>query len=68
MLPLAAVTVLLAGCGAEVEGTSEAGAAPVTVQRCGEEVEYTTPQRVVAYEGGSADKLFSLGLVDHVHG
>ncbi len=68
LLPLSAVTVLLAGCGAEVEGVSEAGAGPVTVQRCGEEVEYTTPQRVVAYEGGSADKLFSLGLVDHVHG
>ena len=68
LLPLTAASVLLAGCGAEVEGASEAEAGPVTVQRCGEEVEYTTPQRVVAYEGGSADKLFSLGLVDHVHG
>ncbi|GHC82288.1 iron transporter [Nocardiopsis terrae] len=68
LLPLAAASVLLAGCGAEVEEVAEAGAGPVTVQRCGEEVEYTTPRRVVAYEGGSADKLFSLGLVDHVHG
>ncbi|QVJ02857.1 ABC transporter substrate-binding protein [Nocardiopsis eucommiae] len=68
LVPLVTVSVLLAGCGARVEGASEAGAGPVTVQRCGEEVEYTTPQRVVAYEGGSADKLFALGLVDHVHG
>ncbi|MFE9243497.1 ABC transporter substrate-binding protein [Nocardiopsis sp. NPDC006938] len=68
LVPLVALTVVLAGCGARVEGVSEAGAGPVTVPRCGEEVEYTTPERVVAYEGGSADKLFALGLVDHVHG
>ncbi|ADH69667.1 ABC transporter substrate-binding protein [Nocardiopsis dassonvillei] len=69
LLPLTAVAVLVAGCGAQVEEGQEASAAStVTVQRCGEEVEYTTPQRVVAYEAGSADKLFALGLTDHVHG
>ncbi|MFD4583829.1 ABC transporter substrate-binding protein [Streptomyces sp. NPDC058423] len=59
--------LLLGGCGAEVEpdaGTS----GKVTVERCGEPVPYTIPKRAVAYEGGSADKLFSLGLTEHVHG
>ncbi|MEU2108433.1 MULTISPECIES: ABC transporter substrate-binding protein [Streptomyces] len=59
--------VLLGGCGAEVE--PDAGASgKVTVERCGEPVPYTIPKRAVAYEGGSADKLFSLGLTEHVHG
>ncbi|MFY7066032.1 ABC transporter substrate-binding protein [Nocardiopsis changdeensis] len=74
--PLAAVSLALAalaatGCGARVEeDPAQAGAAPetATVNRCGEEVEYTVPQRAVAYEGGSADKMFALGLTDHVHG
>lgn len=62
--------LVLAGCGAQVETTGN-GAGPastVTVNRCGEAVEYTTPQRAVVYEGGSADKMFALGLTDHVHG
>ncbi|MFE5393884.1 ABC transporter substrate-binding protein [Streptomyces sp. NPDC056568] len=63
---LAAVLVL-GGCGAEVEtDAKESGKA--TVKRCGEPVEYTVPRRAVAYEGGSADKLFALGLTEHVHG
>ena len=66
-LPVAAVSVLLAGCGAQVQEGSVA-ASTVTAERCGEEVEYTTPQRAVAYEGGSADKLFALGLAEQVHG
>lgn len=60
---------LLVGCGAEV--ASDGGAeAPerTTVERCGEPVSYKVPRRAVAYEGGSADKLFSLGLTKHVHG
>ncbi|MEV7228025.1 MULTISPECIES: ABC transporter substrate-binding protein [Polymorphospora] len=61
------VTLLATGCGAEV-ADSAGTAATVTVPRCGEEVEYRTPQRAVAYEGGSADKLFALGLTDRVHG
>lgn len=61
------VAVLLSGCGADIE--TDAGArAETTVRRCGESVPYTVPRRAVAYEGGSADKLFSLGLTDHVLG
>ncbi|MFE7507852.1 ABC transporter substrate-binding protein [Promicromonospora sp. NPDC057488] len=56
----------LAGCGATVEDSP--AAETVTVQRCGEAVDYTTPQRAVVYEGGSADKMFALGLTEHVHG
>jgi iron complex transport system substrate-binding protein len=64
---IAVLSLLLAGCGAEV--VPEAGApAPVTVQRCGEQITYQRPQRAVAYEAGSADKLFSLGLTDAVRG
>lgn len=58
--------VLLTGCGADV-ADSDAGTT-VAVKRCGEEVEYTTPEHAVVYEGGSADKMFALGLTDHVHG
>nr|WP_231405560.1 ABC transporter substrate-binding protein [Actinomadura viridis] len=61
-----AAALVLTGCGAEVE--RDAGAGRVTVDRCGEPVRYTLPKRTVAYEGGSADKLFVLGLTDHVHG
>ncbi|WP_067608984.1 ABC transporter substrate-binding protein [Nocardiopsis listeri] len=68
LLPVAAATVLLAGCGAQVDEPSQAALDTTTVKRCGEDVEYRTPERVVAYEAGSADKLFALGLVDHVHG
>ncbi|GGV45783.1 iron transporter [Streptomyces longisporoflavus] len=62
--------LLLSGCGAEVDSDSKAAGAPdkVTVKRCGEPVAYKTPQRAVVYEGGSADKMFSLGLTEHVHG
>ncbi|MGW9347814.1 iron complex transport system substrate-binding protein [Nocardiopsis flavescens] len=76
--PLAAASLALAalaatGCGARVEQDPEqagagAGSATATVDRCGEPVEYTTPERAVVYEGGSADKMFALGLADHVHG
>ncbi|WP_030545349.1 ABC transporter substrate-binding protein [Streptomyces albus] len=64
-----AAALLLSGCGAEVASDDKAEAPEkVTVKRCGEPVEYTVPERAVAYEGGSADKLFSLGLADHVYG
>lgn len=63
---LLAATIPLAACGAQV--AEEPGSRTVAVSRCGEEVEYTTPRRAVAYEGGSADKMFALGLTDHVHG
>lgn len=61
-----AVLALTAACGAEVESSGDAQT--VTVDRCGEAVEYTTPERAVVYEGGSADKMFVLGLTGHVHG
>ncbi|CAL9394825.1 ABC transporter substrate-binding protein [Streptomyces sp. enrichment culture] len=63
-----AATLLLNACGAEVRPEAGSTAETVTVKRCGEPVEYTVPRRAVAYEGGSADKLFALGLTDHVHG
>ncbi|WP_116950985.1 ABC transporter substrate-binding protein [Jiangella endophytica] len=66
LIALAAGALTLAACGAEVETSS--GDRTVTVDRCGEPVEYTTPERAVVYEAGSADKLFALGLADHVHG
>ncbi|MGW5383504.1 ABC transporter substrate-binding protein [Nocardia sp. NPDC003963] len=58
---------LLSACGAQVDEAGRPGDR-TTVQRCGEAVEYTVPHRAVVYEGGSADKMFSLGLADHVHG
>lgn len=63
---LGVAVLLLTGCGAKIEPTDPG--TRVTVARCGEQVSYTTPHRVVAYEAGSADKLFALGLTDHVLG
>lgn len=65
VLALSAV-LTLTGCGADVAADGEA--ASVTVNRCGEPVPYTTPHEAVVYEGGSADKMFALGLTDHVRG
>jgi len=62
-----AVSLVLSACGATVEPGPD-GTGTTTVLRCGEEVEYTVPERAVVYEGGSADKMFALGLSDHVHG
>ncbi|QFU92639.1 ABC transporter substrate-binding protein [Amycolatopsis sp. YIM 10] len=66
-VPILAAALLLSACGAEVEGGAPAAQEKV-VKRCGEDVRYTTPQRSVVYEAGSADKMFALGLTDHVHG
>ncbi|MEV6753312.1 ABC transporter substrate-binding protein [Streptomyces sp. NPDC051214] len=65
-----AASLLLGACGAEVDSDSKAAGETekVTVKRCGEPVTYKTPRRAVVYEGGSADKMFSLGLTKHVHG
>lgn len=59
--------LLLPACGAEVAEVGD-DMRTVTVNRCAEPVEYTTPQRAVVYEAGSADKMFALGLTDHVRG
>ncbi|WMT92910.1 ABC transporter substrate-binding protein [Pelagibacterium sp. H642] len=67
VLPTSMLSLVLAGCGAQIEA-DDAEARIATVQRCAEDVEYTVPQRAVVYEGGSADKLFVLGLTEHVHG
>jgi len=66
-VPLLLATLLAAtACGAQVEGAD--AAATTTVPRCAQPVEYREPQNAVAYEGGSADKLFALGLADKVRG
>ncbi|ARQ68804.1 ABC transporter substrate-binding protein [Streptomyces marincola] len=65
---LAASGLLLTACGADVEPGDGPDSGTTTVARCGEEVEYRLPQRAVVYEGGSADKMFVLGLTDHVRG
>ncbi|MEU5883725.1 ABC transporter substrate-binding protein [Spirillospora sp. NPDC047279] len=57
---------MLTACGADVDEAAATGR--TTVERCGEPVGYSVPRRAVAYEAGSADKLFSLGLTSHVHG
>lgn len=68
LVTVVAATFLLAACGADIEDSTGAAGVKTTVRRCGEPVEYTVPQRAVVYEGGSADKMFALGLADHVHG
>lgn len=69
-LTLSTVACLLAltGCGAQVDDGASGQGRSVEVQRCGETVTYHDPQRVIAYEAGSADKLFALGLDDRMLG
>ncbi|OLL76316.1 ABC transporter (iron.B12.siderophore.hemin), periplasmic substrate-binding component [Pseudonocardia sp. Ae168_Ps1] len=65
-VPLLLATLLAAtACGAQVERST---AETATVPRCGQPVEYRAPERAVAYEAGSADKLFALGLGEKVRG
>ncbi|SDK95439.1 iron complex transport system substrate-binding protein [Glycomyces sambucus] len=56
----------LAACGADVESGGDG--ATVAVDRCGETIEYTVPERAVTYEAGSTDKLLVLGLADRIKG
>ncbi|MBW3085616.1 Vitamin B12-binding protein [Austwickia sp. TVS 96-490-7B] len=70
-LALIAGLAMTTSCGATVAdnaGGSSSTAAEVQVQRCGETVTYRDPRKVIAYEGGSADKMFALGLTDRVLG
>ncbi|WP_243228921.1 ABC transporter substrate-binding protein [Microbacterium sp. CIAB417] len=67
LIPATAIALITTACGAQIEDAPGVEAS-ATVNRCGEPVEYTTPQRAVVYEGGSADKMFALGLTDHVLG
>lgn len=67
LLTMACAGVVLAACGATIEGRPEQRTT-ATVNRCGEKVTYTTPQRSVVYEAGSAEKMFALGLTEHVRG
>lgn len=60
--------IALSGCGATVKSTPDNNASNVKVQRCGETVTYRNPSRVIAYEAGSADKMFALGLEDKMLG
>lgn len=65
-VPLLLATLLAAtACGAQVERST---AETVTVPRCAQPVPYRAPERAVAYEAGSADKLFALGLGEKVRG
>jgi iron complex transport system substrate-binding protein len=63
---LTVLALAATACGAEVEGAEDA--ATVTVDRCGEAVEYTEPRNAVTYEAGSTDKMLVLGLADRIAG
>ncbi|MEU7045871.1 ABC transporter substrate-binding protein [Streptomyces varsoviensis] len=76
---VAALSLALTGCGAEVGsadsgksgGTSAKGSGhyPVTVENCGQKVTYDkAPQRVVTNDVGIAEIMFALGLEDHMAG
>src|SRR5690606_32671172 len=64
-LPAAAV-LAAAGCGAEV--APDEGGDTVTVSNCGEEIEYRTPERPVAYDMSATEKMYALGLADRLRG
>ncbi|MBH5335608.1 ABC transporter substrate-binding protein [Streptomyces pactum] len=74
---LLAVTLALAGCGAEIKDDDSATAGkgergghhPVTVENCGTETTYErAPQRVVTNDIGITEIMFALGLEDRMAG
>ncbi|GAA4614481.1 ABC transporter substrate-binding protein [Saccharopolyspora hordei] len=65
---LLGTAVLLAGCGATVQPPDPGDAAPVVVENCGERISYPLPQRAVAYDMSSTEKMFALGLADRMRG
>lgn len=64
----ALLVLSLTGCGATVNESAKPEQTRVDVQRCGQTVSYTRPERVIAYEAGSADKMFALDLDDKLLG
>ncbi|MFD3513398.1 ABC transporter substrate-binding protein [Streptomyces sp. NPDC058657] len=73
-LTLAAASLFLTGCGAEVTRPAEDKAAakgpyPVTVQNCGQPKKFDkAPQRVVTNDVGITEIMFALGLADRMAG
>lgn len=64
-----AATVTVAGCGAKVETSDDAGSPAVTLTNCGREVTYDkVPRRVVTNDVGITELMFALGLEDRMAG
>ncbi|WP_019853979.1 ABC transporter substrate-binding protein [Actinopolyspora mortivallis] len=59
--------LLVTACGAETGSPARAGDT-VTVRNCGQRIEYPVPQRPVAYDMSSTEKMFALGLADRMRG
>lgn len=61
-------TALLAltACGATVDNSAEG--TEITTHSCGVEQKYPRPQRPVAYDVSSIEKMFSLGLAEQMRG
>ncbi len=65
---LVTVALGLTACGAEVRPGGDTGPAPVTVENCGHAITYPLPQRAVAYDMSSTEKMFALGLAGRMRG
>lgn len=65
---LLAACLLGTACGADVEQQAQQGPRPVTINNCGERITYPQPQRAVAYDMSSTEKMFALGLADRMRG
>lgn len=59
---------LTTACGATVASSDAPAAATVTIDTCGEQQTYPTPQRPVAYDVSAIEKMFSLDLADRMRG
>ncbi|PXY30773.1 ABC transporter substrate-binding protein [Prauserella flavalba] len=65
---LLAVCLLVTACGADVAPQAQQGPKPVTIENCGERITYPRPERAVAYDMSSTEKMFALGLADRMRG
>ncbi|MEY8042218.1 ABC transporter substrate-binding protein [Saccharopolyspora cebuensis] len=60
--------LLATACGATVAPRTDRGPEPVTVDNCGQRITYPLPERAVAYDMSSTEKMFALGLADRMRG
>ncbi|PXY33169.1 iron transporter [Prauserella coralliicola] len=65
---LLAAGLLATACGADVAPQAQQGPKPVTIENCGERITYPRPERAVAYDMSSTEKMFALGLADRMRG
>lgn len=69
VVPVLLTTSLLAtACGADIAQAPKGASDAVTIENCGRTINYPEPERPIAYDMSSTEKMFALGLADRMRG